>query len=79
MDSRKLITGTQENLIVCDNESCDYKIENETKDPNVDISSFINKPCPKCGENLLTEEAYATHMNLLNFVKAINSLADNIH
>ena len=41
--------------IKCDNEKCDYA------DPTVQYEEYpnwINKPCPACGENLLTEKAY---------------------
>ena len=54
----KLIEVSQEDLIVCDNEACDYKIKNEGGDFNVETKQYINMPCPKCGENLLTQEDY---------------------
>lgn len=69
---RKLIEGTQENLIMCDNPKCDYTIKNETKDIFSDISKYVNKPCPKCGENLLTPEDYLTSVKTLKIVKFIN-------
>ncbi len=69
---RKLIEITQETLIQCDNPLCDYVIKNETKDINADISMYINKPCPKCGENLLTEEDYHTSKKLLKYVNFMN-------
>ena len=35
--------------IKCDNPNCDYK----------DMSvRYLNKPCPKCGQNLLTKHDY---------------------
>jgi hypothetical protein len=53
---RKLIRTYQKNLIECD--YCDYVVPNETNDPNTSIIGFLNKPCPKCGNNLLTETDY---------------------
>jgi len=41
--------------IKCDNPNCDYV------DESVRITEYdqwLNKPCPKCGENLLTQEDY---------------------
>lgn len=55
---RKLIEITQENLIECDNQNCNYVIINQSKDANESIKQYINKHCPKCGENLLTEKDY---------------------
>jgi hypothetical protein len=43
--------------IKCDTPTCDYN------DPSVkveDYKDWVNKPCPKCGGNLLTEQDYAT-------------------
>lgn len=55
--------------IKCDNPHCDYndmtvRVENYDK--------WLNKPCPKCGENLLTEKDYES-------VKMIMSLTENIN
>jgi hypothetical protein len=41
--------------IKCDNINCDYR--NDTI-PFSDYAKWVNKPCPKCGENLLTERDY---------------------
>jgi len=69
---RKLIEVTQETLITCDNKTCDFKIENPTKDPNIDTAQYVNMPCPKCGENLLTYEDYATAARLLKSINWFN-------
>lgn len=52
--------------IKCDNPKCDYMDQSvELKDyPN-----WLNKPCPKCGSNLLTQADYDN-------VKAIVELAE---
>ena len=41
--------------IQCDNPSCDWEDETVTFENS---KEWINRPCPKCGENLLTEEDY---------------------
>lgn len=41
--------------IKCDNKDCGYRDDSIVFDQYRD---FINKPCPKCGENLLTQEDF---------------------
>jgi predicted nucleic-acid-binding Zn-ribbon protein len=41
--------------IKCDNKTCDYHLD-EVKFKNYDV--WVNRPCPKCGSNLLTERDY---------------------
>lgn len=69
---RKLIELNQEYSIVCDNKECDYKIKNETGNPNEDIRQYLNMPCPLCGENLLTEQDYIQSLQYLNIINWIN-------
>lgn len=57
--------------IVCDNPKCDYEDTTVTDD---NYHEYVNKPCPKCGENLLTEEDYQTAKNLIAVIDAINSM-----
>lgn len=56
----------------CDNESCDYvNMDIKTEDyPN-----WVNEPCPKCGENLLTEDDYMRSVALEETIKLMNSLS----
>jgi len=54
--------------IKCDNENCDYV---DFTVPYEDYPNWINKPCPKCGDNLLTQEAY-------NQVKIIMDIYNDI-
>lgn len=71
----KLIEATQETLVKCDNPSCDYKVLNENKDPNnPKLEEFLNKPCPKCGENLLTEKDYKDFNRMMKVVGIINKI-----
>lgn len=60
----------------CDNPVCDWT------DPTVkveDYEKWLNAPCPKCGENVLTEEDYNTTKNLLSMVDMINDLPDELY
>lgn len=57
--------------IKCDNKECDYA------EPNVsptDYGEWLNKPCPKCGANLLTQKDYDTVTAMANFINTINRL-----
>lgn len=53
----------------CDNPSCDYE---DMTVPLSDYSKSIGKACPKCGENLLTQQDYDETMNLVQAVEIIN-------
>ena len=59
--------------IKCDNKSCDYRCEDVK---NEEYKDWINKPCPKCGENLLTIEDYNNLMTLFETVKFINKFTE---
>ena len=59
--------------IKCDNSSCDYT------DMSVDVSEYpkwIDKPCPKCGENLLTQEDYDQTMIWMQAAELANSYTE---
>ena len=62
----------KEGGLKCDH--CDYK---DTTIPYESFPEFINKPCPKCGENLLTIEDYQNAVNFMNYVKFVNSLDED--
>jgi hypothetical protein len=49
--------------IKCDN--CDYA---DMEVPFSDYTNWINKPCPKCGENLLTQQDYDLCKSMEGFV-----------
>jgi hypothetical protein len=58
--------------IECDNERCDFG------DPNVlakDFPIWINKPCPKCGSNLLTYDDWELVDRMMAFTNLTNELA----
>lgn len=57
--------------IKCDNHNCDYndmtvRVENYDK--------WLNKPCPKCGENLLTDKDYESIKILMSLTENINNI-----
>lgn len=56
--------------IKCDN--CDFRDETVKWD---DYLAWVNKPCPKCGENLLTEEDYQMTQVLHNAVDFLNTFS----
>ncbi len=55
----------------CDNPNCDWT---DTTISLNELSNYINKPCPKCGENVLTEEDYNNAMALEGMINVINSM-----
>ena len=69
---RKLIEVSQEYDVVCDNVMCDYVVKNEAKGVNEAIGKHLNAPCPKCGENLLTEEDMMQYLAMHKLVNKVN-------
>lgn len=65
---KKLIETYREFAVVCDNEECLYTIKNEGQD----TKQYINKLCPSCGENLLTQKDYDDDERVLRTVAWIN-------
>lgn len=59
--------------IKCDNPECDF-VDQEVKIE--DYKDWLNKPCPKCGSNLLTQADYDNVQMLLNLVDIINENED---
>lgn len=55
---------------------CDYCDWKDETIPFSDLKDWINKPCPKCGENLLTEEDFNNAMQLMATVNFLNSLSE---
>lgn len=61
-----------ENLKVkCD--KCNYKEENIQFN---ELSKYVNKPCPKCGDVLVTIEEYNTLLFINNSIKNINKISN---
>jgi len=59
----------------CDKPGCGYIIKDV---PVKDYKDWINKPCPLCGSNLLTEADYQCFMKTLSFVNGVNSLFSHL-
>lgn len=56
----------------CDNPNCSYT--NDVKFE--EYPNWINKPCPNCGENLLTEQDYINAESLRMTIELINSMSE---
>lgn len=56
--------------LVCDNSECDY--EYDVQIDVKDLHNFIDAECPKCKENLLTQEDHNHHVLLHKFLRLIN-------
>ncbi len=65
----KLIQQSQEKFIVCDNTKCEYEVP---FDPNLKLLEYIDKPCPCCGDNLLTIEDYMLSLMIQKTIDFIN-------
>lgn len=61
--------------IKCDNPKCDY---NNMDVKVTEYDKWLNKPCPKCGENLLTEEDYRNVQFLIEFTGIANKIFPGI-
>jgi len=59
-----------ESGIQCD--SCDWT---DVTVKFADFDHWLNKPCPKCGANLLTEEDYLNAKKTMAMVDYVNSLS----
>jgi hypothetical protein len=62
-----------ESGLKCDNPKCDW--EDKTISFK-DYEKYIDSPCPKCGENILTQEDYNMAVLFHASVDLVNSLSD---
>jgi hypothetical protein len=53
----------------CDSPNCDYE---DMSVPFSDYEKSIGKPCPKCGENLLTQEDYDKVIQMVDAAEMLN-------
>lgn len=61
--------------IKCDNPNCgwaDWSVKQE------DYDNWVNRPCPVCGENLLTEECNERSKKILQGFSKLNDLLNRI-
>ena len=59
--------------LVCDNQKCDYE-NKEILSEN--YKDWLNKPCPKCGENLLTDEDLDNFLKVSAAANLVNSFSE---
>lgn len=53
---------------------CDFCTWNDMSVSVKDYPKYLNKPCPYCGANLLTEADYANCKAIIAFAEAMNKL-----
>lgn len=61
--------------IKCDNTSCDFADDTVKFE---EYEDWLDKPCPKCGENLLTEEDLAAVIALMEGASIMNEFFGNL-
>lgn len=71
MDKIEII---EPNYVKCDADGCNYTEDIPTSNKMTD---YINKPCPKCGANLLTYEDYLRYEAAINAVSLINEMSED--
>ncbi|MET3505476.1 hypothetical protein [Halalkalibacter oceani] len=57
--------------IKCDTKDCDY---NDDSVKVEEYSEWLNKPCPKCGGNLLTQDDYDNVRMMINLTNVLNAV-----
>lgn len=55
----------------CDNPSCDWKDETVAID---DYEKWLDKPCPKCGQNVLTQQDLDNAKGILAMMEMVNAM-----
>lgn len=60
-----------ESGLQCDNPNCDWTDVTVKFD---DYRDWLNKPCPKCGDNVLTDEDYANAELLRKGIDRVNAM-----
>lgn len=68
--ARKAITTTITGL-KCDNPKCDWR---DMSIPFEDYINWVNKPCPCCGENVLTQSDYNRCKLMIGLTNIINTI-----
>ncbi len=62
----------EESGIKCDNPDCNWRDDTVTFET---MEAWIDRPCPKCGENLLTEHDYNLAKSMMDKVAILNSMS----
>lgn len=58
--------------IKCDTPDCDFRDDTVKVE---DYAQWLNKPCEKCGGNLLTEADYKNTQRIIQFVNLLNKFS----
>lgn len=66
----KIIEVVQNNAVCCD--YCDYKVANDNPTEIADVSEYVNKPCPDCGNNLCTPKDFLEYLHLTKTIHKAN-------
>ena len=61
--------------IKCDAPTCDFRDENVSFESYPD---WLNRPCPKCGANLLTQTDFDTVTALFDLISFVNKVVGPI-
>ena len=61
--------------IKCDNPNCNYK--DDSVQPN-EYPNYLNKPCPICGSNLLTEADFKSFIKIIKVINKVNSFGNKL-
>lgn len=62
--------------IRCDNKDCNYEDNTVTR---LNYPEYIDKPCPKCGDILLTQKDFEAFASIENMVADFNlDMSDNL-
>lgn len=56
----------------CDNINCNWE---DMSIPIEDYVNWVNKPCPECGDVVLTEDDFNKTNQIMNAIKTINSIS----
>ena len=62
--------------IKCDTPNCDYR---DMSIQRKEYKAWVNKPCPKCGGNILTEGDYKLTVNMHRITTILNIVLMPIH
>lgn len=67
------ITEIQSGGLKCDNPECDWA---DMTISESDYPKWLNAPCPKCGQNVLTDQDYENVKTVRAAIEFINSLSE---
>ena len=59
----------------CDNPSCEYRDDTVKRE---EYKSSVNKPCPECGESLLTPEDYQKVLEMEETAASMNKFLNKL-